>query len=64
MNWKDKYNKMKMTADEAVKLIKDGDTVVLGHAMGEPQELVEALSKNYQNYKDVEIVQMVPFTGE
>lgn len=64
MNWKDRYNNIKMTADDAVKLIKNGDTVVLGHAMAEPQELVESLSRNYQNYKDVEIVQMVPFTGE
>ena len=64
MNWKDRYNNIKMTADDAVKLIKNGDTVVLGHAMAEPQELVESLSQNYQNYKDVEIVQMVPFTGE
>lgn len=53
-----------MTADEAVKLVKSGDTVVLGHALGEPAELVRALGRNYENFHDVEIVQLVPFTGE
>ena len=64
MNWQDVYNKKKLSADEAIGMIKDGDTVVLGHAMGEPQELVRTLATNYMDYKDVEFVQMVPLTGE
>lgn len=64
MYWKDEYNSKKVSGAEAVKMIKNGDTVVLGHAMAEPQELVRSLAENYEQYKDVEIIQMVPFTGE
>lgn len=63
MSWKNNYDKKKMSSDEAIKLIKSGDTVVLGHAMGEPQELVRAITRNYESMKDVEVVQMVPYTG-
>ncbi|MBF0443212.1 MAG: acetyl-CoA hydrolase/transferase family protein [Oligoflexales bacterium] len=46
-------------ADEAVKNIKSGDRVVLGHACGEPQALVEALVKRGPELTGVEIVHMV-----
>lgn len=32
--------------------------------MGEPQELIKSLAENYENYRDVEFVQLVPYTGE
>ncbi|MDO5038064.1 MAG: acetyl-CoA hydrolase/transferase C-terminal domain-containing protein [Tissierellia bacterium] len=63
MSWKNTYYKKKMSADDAIKHIKSKDTVVLGHAMGEPQELIRALSRNYKDFKDVEIVQMLGHTG-
>lgn len=60
MSWKDLYNKRLTTAEEAVKRIKSGDRVVLGHATGEPQVLVDAMVKNAAAYKNVEIIHMVP----
>lgn len=60
MSWKDLYNKRLATAEEAVKRIKSGDRVVLGHATGEPQVLVDAMVKNAAAYKNVEIIHMVP----
>ena len=33
MDWKTKYADKVMSADEAVKLIKSGDTLVLAHAV-------------------------------
>ena len=57
-NWKELYNSKLMTADEAVKLIKSGDKVVLQHDVGEPEELVRAMVRNAENYKHVEISHM------
>lgn len=64
MNWKNQFENKLMSTEEAIKLIPSDSTVVLGHAMAEPQELVRGLAKNYKNYTNVEIVQMVPYTGE
>lgn len=59
MSWKDIYNSKLVTAQEAVTHIKSGDRVVLGHACGEPKDLVDAMVANYKQYKDVEVVHMV-----
>jgi len=57
-NWKELYDSKKMTSDEAVKLIKSGDKVVFQHDVGEPGELVRAMVRNAENYKNVEISHM------
>jgi len=49
-----------MTADEAVKRIKPGDRLTVAHAVGEPSHILEAMVKNKEAYRDVEIVHMVP----
>ena len=59
MDWKEIYKKRVMTADEAMSHIKSGDRVVVGHAVGEPVVLTDALVRNAARYKDVEIVHMV-----
>ncbi len=48
-----------MSATEAVKAIKSGDRVVIGHACGEPQTLVAAMMDRASELKNVEIVHMV-----
>ena len=40
MDWKTKYANKVMSADEAVKLIQSGDTVVFAHAVAEPVALL------------------------
>ncbi len=58
-NWKEIYQQRLTSAEEAVKLIKPGDRIVIGHAAGEPVALTDALVANAQAYEDVEIIHMV-----
>ena len=59
MNWKEIYESRKCSADEAVKLIKSGDTVVLAHAVAEPVAVVDAMVANKHLYKDITVSHMV-----
>jgi 4-hydroxybutyrate CoA-transferase len=60
MDWKNEYRSKLVSPREAVKHIKSGDRVVIGHAAGEPSVLVDELVANYNEYRDVEIAHMVP----
>ena len=42
-----------------MKKIRSGDRVILAHACGEPPALVDAMVRNADAYRDVEIVHMV-----
>ncbi|MDQ2081594.1 acetyl-CoA hydrolase/transferase C-terminal domain-containing protein [Xanthobacteraceae bacterium Astr-EGSB] len=53
--YKDKF----VSAAEALRAVKSGDRVVVGHATGEPQALIEALVARAPELCDVEIVHMV-----
>jgi 4-hydroxybutyrate CoA-transferase len=59
MDWRSYYESHTRTAEEAAKVVKSGDRVVIGHACGEPQVLVEALVKRADELRNVEIVHMV-----
>lgn len=59
MDLKKLYNEKKLTAKEAVQKIKSNDRVVVGHACGEPAELINAMVDNKDSYENVEIVHMV-----
>lgn len=59
MDWRSIYNQRSVTAEEAVKVIKSGNRVVIGHATGEPQLLVKALVERKEHLENVEIVHMV-----
>ncbi|AWI03242.1 acetyl-CoA hydrolase/transferase family protein [Clostridium drakei] len=59
MSWKDIYESKLITAKEAVSKIKSNSRVVVGHAVGEPSELIDALVENKESYENVEIVHMV-----
>ena len=59
MDWKKTYESRKMSADEAVKLIKSGDNVVFAHAVAEPVALVDAMVANKNLYKDITVSHMV-----
>lgn len=58
-NWREDYKSKLTTAEEAVKAVKSGNRVVLGHAYGQPQHLVNAMVANKDAYEEVEIVHMV-----
>jgi 4-hydroxybutyrate CoA-transferase len=59
MNWRNYYNERTTIAREAVKVIKSGDRVVLGHACGEPKCLVDAMVDRAGELENVEIVHLV-----
>ena len=63
MDWKSYYNAHKTDALSAVNLIKSGDRVVMGHAVGEPSYLIDTMVQNREAYRNVEIVHMV-FMGK
>ncbi|HHV85906.1 MAG TPA: acetyl-CoA hydrolase/transferase family protein [Petrimonas sp.] len=58
-NWRTSYKSKLISAAEALKNVKSGDRVVIGHACGEPPTLVEALVARAPELRDVEIVHMV-----
>lgn len=65
MNWRERYADKICTAKEAVSHIKSGDRVVVAHACSEPAALMDAMvacAAEY-DYRDVEIVHMVPMRG-
>lgn len=59
LSWREIYKSRVCSAAEAVKSIRSGDTVVLGHCAGEPTVVVEAMVENYKQYENVEIKHMV-----
>lgn len=59
MTWQEIYQSKLVTAEEAIKQIKNGDKVVTGFGCGEPFEILRALEKHYLDYKDVEIINML-----
>lgn len=59
MDWKTKYKDKIVTAAEAVKHIKSGDRVLVGHAVGEPISLTDAMVANKEQYKDVMVMHWV-----
>ncbi len=59
--WQNSFQrKLLRDPSEIVSLIPNMSRVVLGHAAGEPQVLVDAMMSAYQQFQDVEIVHMVP----
>ncbi len=59
MDWRETYKSRLTTSQEAVKRIKSGDRVVVGHASGSPEVLLKAMLENKDAYENVEIVHMV-----
>lgn len=59
MNVQELYQSKCVSAEEAVKHIKSGDRVVVGHACGEPSALLDAMVANKEQYENVELVHMV-----
>ena len=48
-----------MTPEQAVGVIKDGDRVVFGHAVGEPIVFQRTMARMADQFKDVEVAHMV-----
>lgn len=59
MKWEKEFVRRIKDASEAVQVIESGQRVVISHACGEPQALVEAMVARRPELQDVEIVHMV-----
>jgi 4-hydroxybutyrate CoA-transferase len=57
--WRSLYAEKLMTPEQALKHVKSGDRVLLGHAVGEPPILVDALVARAPELENVEVVHMV-----
>ena len=58
MNWKEEYRKKVSKPAEAIKAIRDGQCVVMGHAAAAPHLIQQALADHCQDYNDVLIYHM------
>ena len=59
MDWREDYKRKVCSPEEAVKKIKSDSRVVICHAAGEPQTVVDAMVQNYKEYKNVERLQKI-----
>lgn len=59
MNNNELYESRLISADEAAALIKDGDRIVTAFGCCEPIGIEKAIEKNYKNYRDVQISNML-----
>ena len=58
-NWQEKYADMISTPKKAVSKVRNGQRVFIGTGCGEPQLLVDALTKRAGELADVEIVHLL-----
>ena len=59
MSWKSYYEAHRMSAAQAVRMIRSGEVVSVGHAVGEPTALVNATVADAERLHDVELLHMV-----
>ena len=57
---KQQYLAKRMSADDAVRFVKNGDTVVIPTAAAEPPLLLSALSEQRHQFHDVTVSQILP----
>jgi acyl-CoA hydrolase len=58
-DWKTKYADQTGTAEDAMKLIKPGNTIFIGTGCAQPQHLVDALVKHSSHIYDAHIVHLL-----
>ena len=53
------YQQKRMTAADAVRLVRNGDTIIVPTGVGEPPTLLTALSEQRRDFSDVKISQIL-----
>jgi len=53
------YQQKRMSAADAIRIVKNGDTIVVPTAVGEPPSLLTALSEARRDFRDVEVSQIL-----
>ncbi len=59
MNPQEQYAAKRMTAAEAIRLVRNGDTIVVPTAVAEPPALLNALSEHRRDFRDVQVSQIL-----
>ena len=54
------YQRKRMPAHEAIRLIKDGDSIIVPTGVGEPPQLLATLAGERRAFRDVSVVQLLP----
>ncbi len=54
------YQQKRMSADDAIRVVRNGDTIIVPTAVGEPPALLTALSEARRDFRDVEVSQILP----
>jgi acyl-CoA hydrolase len=54
------YRQKRLSADDAVRLVRDGDTIVIPTGSAEPPKLLTALSEQRRDFNDVKVSQILP----
>jgi len=60
MSVQTQYQQKRMAAADAIRCIKNGDTIIVPSAVGEPPSLLAALSEARRDFRDVVISQILP----
>ena len=60
MTYQAQYNAKRMTAEEAIKQVRNGDFIIVPTGAGEPPVLLTTLSDARRNYKDVKVGSVLP----
>ncbi|HMX10268.1 MAG TPA: acetyl-CoA hydrolase/transferase C-terminal domain-containing protein [Burkholderiaceae bacterium] len=60
MNFQQQYASKLAQSDDVIRLVRDGDTVVVPTAAAEAPKLLEALSEHRRDFQDVKVSQILP----
>ena len=60
MSVQELYQQKRMTAPEAIRQVKNGDCIVVPTGVGEPPNLLGALSDFRRDFRDVSVAQILP----
>ncbi|KAF4513848.1 UNVERIFIED_CONTAM: hypothetical protein B566_EDAN016743 [Ephemera danica] len=60
MSYQSLYQQKRMLVADALRLVHNGDTIVVPTAVGEPPALLTALSEQRRDFRDVRISQILP----
>ncbi|MBT9596720.1 MAG: acetyl-CoA hydrolase/transferase family protein [Vitreoscilla sp.] len=59
MSNQDLYQRKRMSAADAVRQVRDGDTIIVPTGVGEPPALLTALSEQRRDFHDVKVAQIL-----
>ncbi|KIF81061.1 acetyl-CoA hydrolase/transferase family protein [Noviherbaspirillum autotrophicum] len=60
MDFHSLYQQKRMAAADAVRIVRNGGTIVVPTGVGEPPTLLTALSEQRRDFRDVEVAQILP----